>query len=87
MRTTQPVRKLSQAQRLAIIRRHKKDQFDEENVDTDSFVTTSQLFNSKNENFDVSPNRTNFKKKTAFSQYYNAYFQGGVCFNPPVNGV
>ena len=29
----------------------------------------------------------NFKKKTPFTQWSNAYFSGGVFFNPPVIGI
>ena len=58
-------------------------------METDDFLTTSAMFHGKNAGLDTSPNRTNFKKKTEFSHFYNASFApgGGVFFNPPVNGV
>jgi len=33
------------------------------------------------------PTKRNHKKKTPFTQWSNAYFSGGVFFNPPVNGI
>ena len=82
-------RKLSRSQRMAIINRHRKDHFDESNVGTDDFLTTQQLFAVKGPDLDPAPARTNFKKKTDFSHFYNATFTpgGGVFFNPPVNGL
>ena len=74
---------------MAITKRHKKDHFDESSVETDDFLTTSQMFAMKGSQLEQSPNRTNFKKKSDFSHFYNATFQpgGGVFFNPPVNGI
>jgi hypothetical protein len=69
---------------MAIVRRHKQDHFDEKSVDTDDFMTTSQMFQKKSPLVDeASPNRANFKKKTQFSHFYNAYCLNGVFFNPP----
>ena len=31
--------------------------------------------------------RRNYKKKTPFTQWCNAHFNGGMFFNPPVNGI
>jgi len=31
--------------------------------------------------------RINFKKRTPFTQWSNAYFGNGVFFNPPVTGI
>jgi len=36
---------------------------------------------------DFSAVKRNFKKKTPFTQWSNAYFSGGVFFNPPVSGI
>jgi hypothetical protein len=36
---------------------------------------------------EVQASRKNFKKRTPFTQWSNAYFSGGVFFNPPVNGI
>ena len=36
---------------------------------------------------DFSAYKKNFKKKTPFTQWSNAYFSGGVFFNPPTNGI
>lgn len=69
---------------MAIVRRHKQDHFDEKNVDTDDFLTTSRMFHKESAVVgEASPNRTNFKKKTQFSHFYNAYCLNGVFFNPP----
>jgi len=38
------VRKISQAQRMAIGKRHKQDNYDEDRVETDDFMTTAQMF-------------------------------------------
>jgi hypothetical protein len=48
-------------------------------------MTTSQMFQKKSPLVDeaASPNRANFKKKTQFSHFYNAYCLNGVFFNPP----
>lgn len=51
------------------------------------FTTTNQNFYSVNEPVDFSPYKKNFKKKTPLTQWSNAYFSGGVHFNPPVSGI
>lgn len=83
---SQPYRaqRLSQSQRMAILRRHRKDRFDECHVETDSFQTTNQMFH---ENKGVSPRGQFNKHKTDFSHYYNACMNSTVYFNTPVNGL
>lgn len=51
------------------------------------FQTTNQTFHEEKNLQDFSPYKRNFKKKTPFTQWSNAYFSGGVFFNPPVNGI
>ncbi len=79
------IKKLTIEERKAIIKRRHKDQYDEENVVENDFLTTSQMFSSTG--LVASPNRTNFKRKTAFSHYYNAFSANGVFFNPDTSAV
>ena len=72
---------------MEIVNKHRKDHFDEKSVETDDFLTTAQMFQQKKAREDHSPNRTNHKKKTQFSHYYNAYHSNGVFFNPPSTAV
>ena len=58
-----------------------------EPVETGHFVTTNQSFHETLDVPDYSAYKRNFKKKTPFTQWSNAYFAGGVFFNPPVNGI
>ena len=58
-----------------------------EPIETGHFVTTNQSFHETLETPDYSAYKKNFKKKTPFTQWSNAYFSGGVFFNPPVNGI
>ena len=51
------------------------------------FRTTNRSFHDFLEHQDFSQVKKNFKKKTPFTQWSNAYFAGGVHFNPPVNGL
>lgn len=51
------------------------------------FRTTNQEFNQTLDPNSYSANKKNFKKKTPLTQWSNAYFSGGVFFNPPVNGI
>lgn len=53
----------------------------------ETFCTTNQNFYAVNEPVDFSPYKKNFKKKTPLTQWSNAYFSGGVHFNPPVSGI
>ena len=53
----------------------------------DHFRTTNRSFHEFMEHQDFSQVKKNFKKKTPFTQWSNAYFAGGVHFNPPVNGL
>jgi len=52
-----------------------------------TFSTTNQNFYNVNDPIDFSPYKKNFKKKTPLTQWSNAYFSGGVHFNPPVSGI
>lgn len=51
------------------------------------FVTTNNVFNSTLDVSAYSGTKRNFKRKTPFTQWSNAYFSGGVFFNPPTNGI
>ena len=51
------------------------------------FRTTNQSYHDSLEPQDFSGVKKNFKKKTPFTQWSNAYFSGGVFFNPPVIGI
>jgi len=53
----------------------------------DSFQTTNQSFHEPKGHQDFTLVKKNFKKKTPFTQFNNAYFSGGVFFNPPTNGL
>jgi hypothetical protein len=54
-------------------------------LEENPFTTTNQRHF---EFIEGSERQTNyFKKKTPFTQWSNAYFSGGVFFNPPVNGI
>jgi len=50
-------------------------------------LTTNISFHEAKDLQDFRPYKRNFKKKTPFTQWSNAYFSGGVFFNPPVNGI
>ena len=56
-------------------------------MDYDQFRTTNQSFHDIMDQQDFSAVKRNFKKKTPFTQWNNAYFSGGVHFNPPVSGL
>ena len=58
-----------------------------EPVETGHFVTTNQSFHDTLETPDYSAVKRNYKRKSPFTQWSNAYFSGGVFFNPPVNGI
>jgi hypothetical protein len=55
--------------------------------DYEQFRTTNQTTHDALEQQDFSAVKRNFKKKTPFTQWSNAYFSGGVFFNPPVSGI
>lgn len=55
--------------------------------DYDHYTTTNQHHHDVLEQQDFSAVKKNFKKKTPFTQWSNAYFSGGVFFNPPVSGI
>lgn len=52
-----------------------------------TFMTTNQQFQEPLDPSVFRTTKTNFRKKTPFTQWSNAYFSGGVFFNPPVNGI
>mmetsp|Transcript_5777 Transcript_5777/g.9900 ORF Transcript_5777/g.9900 Transcript_5777/m.9900 type:complete len:256 (-) Transcript_5777:30-797(-) len=52
-----------------------------------TWSTTNQEFFQPKEIKDLDVYRKNFKKKTPFTQWSNAYFSNGVFFNPPVQGI
>ena len=56
-------------------------------LDYEHFRTTNQSVHELIEAQDFSSVKKNFKKKTPFTQWSNAYFSGGVFFNPPVSGI
>ena len=56
-------------------------------IDYDMFQTTNQTFHESMQPHDHSAVKKYFKKKTPFTQFNNAYFSGGVFFNPPVGGL
>jgi len=56
-------------------------------MDYEHFMTTNQSYHDVLSQQDFSAVKKNFKKKTPFTQWSNAYFSGGVFFNPPVNGI
>jgi len=58
-----------------------------ETLDYEHFRTTNQSYHELLEQQDFSSVKKNFKKKTPFTQWSNAYFSGGVFFNPPVSGI
>ena len=58
-----------------------------ETLDYDHFRTTNQSYHEFLETQDFSTVKKNFRKKTPFTQWSNAYFSGGVFFNPPVSGI
>jgi len=49
--------------------------------------TTNQEFFVPKQSSDYKQQRRNFKKRTPFTQWSNAYFGNGVFFNPPVSGI
>ena len=51
------------------------------------FETTNLKFHDIMEQQDFTAIKKNFKKKTPFTQWSNAYFSGGVHFNPPTSGI
>ena len=56
-------------------------------LEHEQFRTTNQSYFDTLEQQDFSAVKRNFKKKTPFTQWSNAYFSGGVFFNPPVSGI
>ena len=51
-------------------------------------TTSSEFHNGKQPNFtDMKQHRRNFKRKTPFSQWQDAFFGNGVFFNPPQQGI
>lgn len=58
-----------------------------ETLDYDHFRTTNQSYHEFMDTQDFSTVKKNFRKKTPFTQWSNAYFSGGVFFNPPVSGI
>jgi len=54
-----------------------------------AWQTTNREFFSPKALPDMANNtqRINFKKRTPFTQWSNAYFGNGVFFNPPVTGI
>jgi len=56
-------------------------------VEYEHFCTTNMSVHGDIEAQDFSSVKKNFKKKTPFTQWSNAYFSGGVFFNPPVSGI
>lgn len=48
-----------------------------------TFTTTNKHFHIEHPPIDFSASKANFKKKTPLTQWSNAYFSGGVHFNPP----
>lgn len=55
------------------------------NLEENPFITTNQRHF---EFIEGSERKMNYCiKKTPFTQWSNAYFSGGVFFNPPVNGI
>jgi len=56
-------------------------------LDYEHFKTTNQSYHDVLEQQDFSTVKKNFRKKTPFTQWSNAYFSGGVFFNPPVSGI
>lgn len=75
----------SQLEADLIQARHSKHLRDSQGAST--FCTTNQNFYAVNDPVDFSPYKKNFKKKTPLTQWSNAYFSGGVHFNPPVSGI
>lgn len=49
--------------------------------------TTNKEQHGPQELGDMNVYRKNFKKRTPFTQWSNAYFGNGVFFNPPVGGI
>ena len=70
-----------------MVRNSQKDGQGLETLDYDHFRTTNQSYHNILEQQDFSSVKKNFKKKTPFTQWSNAYFSGGVFFNPPVSGI
>lgn len=58
-----------------------------DNDDYAPFQTTNQRYHEVLEQQDFTSVKKNFKKKTPFTQWSNAYFSGGVHFNPPTSGI
>jgi hypothetical protein len=60
-------------------------------LDSDRFRTTNHvMMNNSAFNFNLGSadvERRNYKKKTPFTQWCNAHFNGGTFFNAPVNGI
>ena len=54
----------------------------------DRFGTTNkEFYQGRQSGESIIIYRKNFKKKTPFTQWSNAYFGNGVFFNPPVQGI
>lgn len=63
------------------------DRLDRVRFTGETFTTTNQNFFHVNAPVDFKHYRKNFKKKTPLTQWSNAYFSGGVHFNPPGPGI
>jgi hypothetical protein len=63
-----------------------RPKFDECEVG-ETFTTTNQGFQEIFKPLDHTHYKKNFKKKTPLTQWSNAYFSGGVHFNPPAPGI
>ena len=54
---------------------------------TNEWNTTNQEFYQAKDLNELGLQKRNFKRKTPFTQWSNAYFGNGVFFNPPVQGI
>lgn len=83
--------KMSTAQRLALIHNPQQRLTNKlvDSCEDDHFKTVSQIVSevSGPNDFALNVSKRNFKRKTPFTQWSNAYYSGGVFFNPPVNGI
>lgn len=53
----------------------------------DGWNTTNREFYKEKDLKEIGLHKRNFKRKTPFTQWSNAYFGNGVFFNPPVQGI
>jgi hypothetical protein len=53
----------------------------------DPWNTTNREFHHEKDFGEIGLHKRNFKRKTPFTQWSNAYFGNGVFFNPPVQGI